>query len=355
MTRTWRFYLLSGLALVALIAACSAPSEESSKAAVTVAKSQVGGDVPGKTTPDPQTLTDGGALVGAAPGGSVPSGAGNSPATQAQAIGMMRSAPAVFVENRGQWPDPAPAFALISGGVNVGLASDGVRFQLFRREEGTGVTGDTVSRRRNPAEIGLPTSRGGQMEDQANGPVQRMHEFAVRFVGLRETVPVGRALSGQIFNYRRGAPEQWRENVPAWESVAYPGLYDGIDLVVMGGQGGIKYEFHVAPGADYRQIQIRYDGVDGLSLREDGSLEIRPAPDWPALTDGAPVIYQSKDPNGGQIDIPGRFSRVDSHTLAFEITGDIDHFLPLVIDPKVEWVKYLGGNYDDIGNDKTTQ
>src|SRR5690242_17715486 len=55
-------------------------------------------------------------------------------ATKRRAVQMLQSGPAVFIENQGQWPEPAIHFALSGGGVNVGLAESSLRFQLLRRE-----------------------------------------------------------------------------------------------------------------------------------------------------------------------------------------------------------------------------
>jgi len=45
------------------------------------------------------------------------------------------------------------------------------------------------------------------------------------------------------------------QNVPSYEVAAYEGLYDGIDLDIRGLRSRLKYEFRVAPGADYRRMQ----------------------------------------------------------------------------------------------------
>ena len=42
--------------------------------------------------------------------------------------------------------------------------------------------------------------------------------------------------------------------------------------MVFRGQGGkLKYEFHVAPGADPSRIRLAYAGADGLSLGAAGN------------------------------------------------------------------------------------
>ncbi len=202
-----------------------------------------------------------------------------------------------------------------------------------------------------------------------------MKEFSAHFVGAKRVRAEGEGKAQQVFHYHRGEPERWRENVPSYEAVAYRGVYDGIDLRVTGGRTGIKYEFIVAPEADWRQVRVRYDGIERLTLREDGALVMHlgssgtgvspvrleadqfPKPEtngrdaratnWPALVDAAPVIYQ--EVNGRRKEVAGKFALLDEQTYAFAITGEYDPAQPLVIDPQLEWSTYLGGSSQDYG------
>lgn len=151
-----------------------------------------------------------------------------------------------------------------------------------------------------------------------------------------------------MFHYRQGAPAQWRENVPAWNALVCRGLYEGIDLRVTGREAGIKYEFVVAPGVDWRQVQVRFEGIGRLARREDGALVVHLAAGWPDLVDAAPAIYQ--DVGGRQVRVTGEFLLVDETTYGFVITGEWDHTRPLIIDPELVWSAYLGGIGNEEGN-----
>lgn len=55
--------------------------------------------------------------------------------------------------------------------------------------------------------------------------------------------------------------------MPAYNSVIYKNLYNGIDLEVYSEAGNLKYDFIIHPGANPEQIKIRYEGLDSIQLR----------------------------------------------------------------------------------------
>ena len=222
-------------------------------------------------------------------------------------IDLFSTSQALFVENQGQWPDPAIRYAFQGDGATVLHTDQGPVFQLYQQ----------------------------QTED---APVQQTR-FSVHFDGAATISPIGQDRSDGVFNYFLGDPSQWRSNVPAYQQVVYPGLYDGIDLHTWGQRNSLKYEFHLAPGADYRQIQISYDGVLGLSLADDGSLHVQTA--LGEMVDGAPYVYQVVD--GKQVKVATQFQLMDQDTYTFRIAGAYDANTELVIDPDLAWSTYLGG------------
>jgi len=87
-----------------------------------------------------------------------------------------------------------------------------------------------------------------------------MHEFRLVFDGAANVTPVGRGKSERTFNYLKDDPSTHREGVGSFETVWYENLYPGISLELSGQKTGLKYNFHVAPGADYRAIRVEYNG-----------------------------------------------------------------------------------------------
>jgi len=228
-----------------------------------------------------------------------------------QALELFSLSPALFVENQGQWSDPTIRYVHDGDGVDVAMTDTGVVFR-------------------------------------ATDTDLRMLQFAASFVGANAVRPVGLQRSASLFNYYLGDQANWRQNVPSYEVVAYQELYEGVDLQVQGLRSHVKYEFHVAPGADYSQIAVRYEGIESLSLGEDGSLQVNLGAGRGVIRDDAPYIYQEID--GQKVTVAGRFVLLDDRTCAFEITGVIDPDHALVIDPDLVWSTYLGGTDRDEGS-----
>ncbi|MBE3099898.1 MAG: SBBP repeat-containing protein [Planctomycetes bacterium] len=247
-----------------------------------------------------------------------------------QALQLFSVSPALFVENQGQWADPAVRFVHNGDGANVAMTDSGPVFQVFRQVP------------REEADGGADNDLAGPPGDPFGPDLSQTHmlQFSATFAGANAATPIGMDPSGARFNYFVGDQANWRSDVPAYEQVAYLGLYDGIDLVTWGQRDSLKYEFHVAPGADWRQVQVRYEGIQGLSLAADGSLIVALGEDWGEVTDDAPAIYQTI--GGERFDVAGRFVLLDERTYSFEVTGPYDPAQELVLDPDLAWLTYLG-------------
>ena len=170
----------------------------------------------------------------------------------------------------------------------------------------------------------------------------------MRFIGANEVSPKGRDKQETKVNYFIGSdPNKWYTNVTTYSDVVYPELYDGISLHTFGRRSHLKYEFHVAAGAGYRQIVVTYKGAGDIKIDSNGALHINtPLGD---LVDKVPYIYQII--NGQQVQISGRYRLIDENSYTFEISGRVDPTTELVIDPSLSWSCYLGGNDDETAYD----
>ena len=234
----------------------------------------------------------------------------------AEAMQLFDLSPALFVENQGQWADESIRYAFQGDTANVLFTDTGPVFQMF-----------------------APSQQGRDGEDDAT----RATQFSAHFDGATSTSPVGLERSDTTFNYLLGERSSWRSGVSAYRIVAYESLYDGIDLLTWGRKDGLKYEFHVGPGADYTQIRISYDGIQRMFIARDGSLHVETQ--LGELIDDAPYIYQDID--GARIEVAGGFQLVDSDTYTFAITGPYDSARELILDPDLAWATYWGSDGGD--------
>lgn len=146
-----------------------------------------------------------------------------------------------------------------------------------------------------------------------------------------------------VSNYYRGNdPKKWIAQVPQFAAVTYRGLYDGIDLVFRDGGGAVEYDFVVAPNADPRAIKIDLDGADEVSIAPEGDLLLKIGDR--VLKQHAPVIYQ--DTQEGRKTVAGNFVMLTDGVVGFSV-DEYDRDRTLVIDPKVSYLSYLGGETDD--------
>jgi hypothetical protein len=145
---------------------------------------------------------------------------------------------------------------------------------------------------------------------------------------------------GGVVNYLVGNdPKKWHSGIPTYGKVSYAGIYPGIDLVFYGNQSQLEYDFVIAPHADAAQIAWEIDGAK-LAVDGDGNLELNAA-NGPASFK-KPVIYQTDGDT--KLPVQGHYV-VAGNKVSFAL-GAYDHSKPLVIDPILSYLTYLGGKYN---------
>jgi hypothetical protein len=146
-----------------------------------------------------------------------------------------------------------------------------------------------------------------------------------------------------VVNYFVGRdPAKWHSGIPTFAKVNYASIYPGIDLVFYGNQQQLEYDFVVAPGADPSRIAWRIDGAR-LSVDRQGDLRLA-APNGPASFK-KPVLYQMD--GARRVGVSGRYV-VAGNQVRFAL-GAYDHAKPLIIDPVLSYVTYLGGAVSAYG------
>jgi hypothetical protein len=132
-----------------------------------------------------------------------------------------------------------------------------------------------------------------------------------------------------VSNYFMGQdPEKWRTDVPRYARIQYRGVYPGIDMMVYGQGRQLEYDLVVAPGADPRQIELAWEGVERLHMNADGDLVL--ATRLGEIIEKRPRVYQ--EIAGRRVEVAASYLLRPHKRVAFELAR-YDRRSPLVIDP----------------------
>ncbi len=135
-----------------------------------------------------------------------------------------------------------------------------------------------------------------------------------------------------VVNYYVGTdPNLWLSGIPTFAQVRYQNVFPGVDALFHGGNGGVEFDFQVAPGADPRQIRLKLSGSYALS---GGDLLVGEQ-GWMRLQ--KPRAYQVVD--GKERDVSAEY--VISEGEVGIAIGEYDRTRSLVIDPVVLYQGYV--------------
>src|SRR3954469_25121700 len=135
-------------------------------------------------------------------------------------------------------------------------------------------------------------------------------------------------------------PSQWATDVANYGAVVYRGVYDGVDVRYYGNQRQLEYDFIVAAGADAGQVALRFDGVSGASVADNGDLLLQVAGSTGEVRFRAPVSYQPAA--AGRMEaVASRYEVRADGSIGF-VLGDYDRSRELVIDPVLDYATYFG-------------
>ena len=231
-----------------------------------------------------------------------------------------------FVQNLGQW-DPAVRFAARMHGGTLFFEENAVVVAQLHPQQ--------LHDFHEAKHSGKPFSQ--QYFDAA--------AYKVSFVNAN-TIPqtMGIQPTDYYYNFFIGKDtERWASHVPVFNTLRYPSLYDHIDLYFLEDHDYLKYEFHIAPGGDPRQIQLRYDGLKSIA-KIGKELLLHTAVD--RVLELEPFSYQI-DKQGDTIAISCAY-RLQDNTVTFDL-GAYDPALPLIIDPTVVFSSFSGSTADNWG------
>jgi len=254
-------------------------------------------------------------------------------ALESSATKNLASLPLAFTENHGQW-DPRVQFRANAGRAIMWFTVESAYYQFVRRTDDPDPVADSGS------------FAGGDLGE--SGRVRRESMvIQATFIGANPSPRMhGEDKLDARTNYFIGNdPNEWHIDITNYRAIVYEDIYPGIDLKYYGNGQEMEYDFIVSPGVDFSRIRIKYEGAESVTVNEDGELIVWTQ--WGEVIERRPVVYQVV--NNSRIKVGGEYSLKNDNSFGFQITGDYDRNLPLVIDPVLSYSTYLGGGEIDFG------
>jgi hypothetical protein len=257
----------------------------------------------------------------------------NEPNLQ-EAERLLSNTPRAFTENRGQLDNDEVRF--YDQGGSVWFTDEGVWFELREYAEARGQGSDIIEKNQDldnslkkdypnpnlstrPPRFQDAVGQGGVRELGFEQMEPRKYKRVIlkqEFVGANQVRPVGRERLSWNSNFFYGNDSsKWCVDVPNYNEIYYENLYDGIDLRYYTNEKGLKYDFIVHPGANAKQIAVRYDGAEGITIVDGSNLIIETK--ISNLLDAELCIYQKY--NGKKHQINGNFLIINEMEYGFDI------------------------------------
>lgn len=230
-----------------------------------------------------------------------------------------------FIPNEGQWEEPF-LYKGVGANADIYLERDGITYVVGAKD--------------NPEKV--HEYKEGHL---AEPPQLSFHAYRVKWVGARKhPVIKGGKKQPYYHNYYLGNDAaRWKSNVGIFGVVDYEDIYPAIDLHIGSEKGDLKYDFILKPGADYRNIQLAFEGVEKISL-QSGNLLLKTSVG--TVTEVAPYAYQYID--GELKEVPCRY-KLDRDRVSFVFPKGYDTSVSLTLDPTIVFATLTGSVSDNWG------
>lgn len=173
--------------------------------------------------------------------------------------------------------------------------------------------------------------------------VVHSHAYNVEFLNAATPVIVPDKKISTYNNYIIGNdPAKWKGNCRIFQAVTYQNLYSNTDVRYYTSEGRLKYDIIARPGADISKIIMKYDGADGLEVKDERLIIKTSVGDVQEL---APYAYQIV--NGEKKVVDCRF-QVIGNTVHFAVENYSKSSV-LVIDPTLIFSTFTGSTEDNWG------
>ncbi len=233
---------------------------------------------------------------------------------------------AKLTENKGQWEPNILFCAQLDGGA-LFLENNKLVFNFYDKKR---------FREYHRREIKKQLSKKEKI---------RGHAYEVEFLNALPQPQIEKMQMGSDYeNFFIGNnPNKWKSNVRNYRQVWLKNIYSGIDYEIFTGINGLKYNFHVNPGANPSDIKLKYNGLAQLRLKDSAliiKLEVN------EVIEQKPYAYQLI--KNKVVTVPCVY-KLSGNTLSYEFPNGYNKNYPLVIDPILVFSAQIGTTPDNFG------
>ena len=232
-----------------------------------------------------------------------------------------------FVKNQGQWENPVLYKADLKGG-----------WVFLEKNELTYLFYDN-SAFKHP-----------HVHKKDESHIIKGHAYKAQWLNANENVAVSDQDKQPYFNnYYIGSDQtKWQANVGLYRIIDYKNLYNNIDAKVYSEAMSMKTDYIIHPTGNPSNIQLQYNGVDGISIEENGKLKITTSVN--TVYELKPYAYQLK--NGVKVEVVCQYKLI-GNTVSFILPNSYNKNEDLIIDPTIVFSTYSGSFGDNWGSSAT--
>ena len=232
-----------------------------------------------------------------------------------------------FTENKGQWLDKVLYQAALPNGT-LFIEKDCFTFDFFKPEA-------------NNAHAGFSLHH---TENQTNTAIQH-HSYKVNFLNAntKNTWHSAQALQSYTNYFLSKDKTRWARRLKSFRQLELADIYEQIDLKITFKNQNFVYDFIVKPGGNAKNIQLKYEGVENLNIK-NGNLIVRTSVN--KIVELRPYAYQVFE--GDTLEVACRY-KLQNNILTFEVPEVLDNQRDLIIDPELVFSTYSGSEADNWG------
>jgi hypothetical protein len=145
-------------------------------------------------------------------------------------------------------------------------------------------------------------------------------------------------MTGGVTFFSGGAAS---ETAAGFNSLAYRGLWPGIDALYSAHSGQLKTEFQIDAQADSTLVNWSVEGADSVSISRSGALVMEAGAEQ--LREDPPQVFEQDRLTGELRPVKGAFRLLPDHSVGIAV-GAYDHSNRLIFDPVIGYSTYLGGS-----------